>query len=532
MHILLLDADPIVLSTLADSVRRRLPGTEVNTAASLHAGLKKLAHIDCAAILSDARLPDAPGVAAISVLRQRHPDTPIILMSAELGHDLMAYATLSGVYCFLHKPIEHNVMLAMLTQVIEQRRLGRQIEQLTTKANRHTKRARKVVAYARLLLEAKERLLSRRQDALVESEERRRRLANTIDSIRHGIIAFDRSWRIVWLNDAVPQVFRSKPRDEWLGKEIWAACYDLAGSCFEQECRRAARDRVAVQFKARFPSEEGWYAIEAVPDENGLSVFIEHAAAGQPPLSKPSADSEGRPLPVAGTGKLLADGLQDESAQDRVLPHVFEQIQRAREAERGRIARDLHHDLGHLLETFKSDVEWLDRRLPHEPLPILLKVRFMAHLVDRMSDTVRRICGELRPAILDDLGLAAAMHWQASTFEQRTGLRCIVSVKGIDRIGGQGSAELFRMFQELLTHVARHVGTTAVWATLKEEESWLILEVSDNGRGLPDTDSTINRFLSLKERALLLGGQLSVDAPSGQSVAVTVKIPTSLNIPL
>ena len=155
MHILILDADPMVLCTLADTVRRRLPGAAVNTAASLHAGLKKLAHTDYDAILSDARLPDAPGVAAISILRQRHPDTPIMLMSAELGQDLMAYATLSGVYFFLHKPIEHNVLIAMLNRVIEQRRLGRQIHQLTTKAHRHTKRARKAIAYARLLLEAK-----------------------------------------------------------------------------------------------------------------------------------------------------------------------------------------------------------------------------------------------------------------------------------------------------------------------------------------------------------------------------------------
>ncbi|HKN85832.1 MAG TPA: response regulator [Nitrospiraceae bacterium] len=531
MHVLILDADPIVLSTLADTVRRRLSGAEVNTAASLHAGLKKLAHTDYAAIVSDARLPDAPGVAAISVLRQRYPDTPIILMSAELGQDLMAYATLSGVYLFLHKPIEHNVLIAMLNRVIEQRRLGRQTHQLTIKANRHTKRARKAIAYARLLLEAKEHLLSRRQEALVESEKRRHRLANIVDGIRHGIMVFDRSWRIVWLNEAVPQVFSRNPRDEWLGKEIWEACSELTGSRFEQECRRAVGDRLAVQFKARFPAEECWYDIKAVPDDDGLSVFIEKTAAGQPPLSKLANDSEGGSLPETGTVRQRADYTQEESTQDETLPRLSEQIQRARETERGRIARELHHDLDHLLATFKSDLEWLDGRLPQEPLPVLLKVRFMTHLVDRMSDTVRRICSELRPAILDDLGLAAAIQWQASTFEHRTGLRCIVSVKDVDRTGGQDSAELFRIFQELLTHVAHHAGTTVVWVTLKKEGAWLILEVNDNGCGLTDgdTDPTIRRFLSLKERVLLLGGQLSIDYSSGQGVAVMITIPTSSN---
>jgi signal transduction histidine kinase/DNA-binding NarL/FixJ family response regulator len=528
MHILILDADPMVLCILADTVRRRLPGAAVNTAASLHAGLKKLAHTDYDAILSDARLPDAPGVAAISILRQRHPDTPIMLMSAELGQDLMAYATLSGVYFFLHKPIEHNVLIAMLNRVIEQQRLGRQIHQLTTKAHRHTKRARKAIAYARLLLEAKERLLSRRQETLAESEKWRHRLAKILDRVRQGVMAFDRSWRIVWFNEAVPQIFRMKPREEWLGKEIWEACSDLAGSRFEQECRRAVRDQLAVQFKARFPTETGWYHIQAAPDDDGLSVFFEQTAA-QHPLSTLANDVEPASSREIGADRHLVhhDQAVSVSAQDGTLRRLSEQIQRAREAERARIARDLHHDLGQLLTAFKADLEWLDSRLPQEPLPIVLKVRFMTHMVNRMADTLRRICNELRPAVLDDLGLAAAMEWQASTFEHRTGLRCVVSVKGVDRISGQNSTELFRIFQELLAHVARHPGATVIWVTLKEEAAWLILDVSDNGPGLTgdDADPQAGGFASLKERAVLLGGDLSIDHSAGQGVAMTVKIP-------
>jgi signal transduction histidine kinase/DNA-binding NarL/FixJ family response regulator len=526
MHILILDADPMVLCALADTVRRRLPGAAVNTAASLHAGLKKLAHTDYDAILSDARLPDAPGVAAISILRQRHPATPIMLMSAELGQDLMAYATLSGVYFFLHKPIEHNVLIAMLNRVIEQRRLGRQIHQLTTKAYRHTKRTRKAIAYARLLLEDKERLLSRRQETVAESEKWRHRLAKDLDRVRQGIMTFDRSWRIVWFNEAVPQVFRMKPREEWLGKEIWEACSD-AGSSFEQECRRAVRDQFAVQFKARFPTEEGWYYIQAVPDDDGLSVFFEQTA--QHPFSKFAHDVEPVSSREIGTDRQIVhhDQTGPVPAQDGTVRRLSEQIQRAREAERARIARDLHHDLGQLLTGFKGDLEWLDSRMPQKPLPIVLKVRFMTHMVNRMADTLRRICNELRPAILDDLGLAAAMQWQASTFEHRTGLRCIVSVKGVDRTSGQNSTELFRIFQELLAHVARHADATVIWVTLKEEAAWLILDVSDNGPGLTgdDADLQTGEFASLKERAALLGGDLSISHSAGQGPSVTVKIP-------
>lgn len=547
MRILILDADPIVLIALADTVRRRLPSVEVNTASSLHAGLKKLAHTEYHAIISDSRLPDAPGVAAISVLRQRHPDTPIMLMSAELGQDLMAYATLSGVYFFLHKPIEPNVLVAMLNRVMEQKRFGWQIHQLTQKANRHTKRTRKAIAYARLLLEAKERVLSRRQEALATSEERRDRLAKTVDSFRHGVLSFDQLWRIAWLNETVPQVFRMKPREELLGKGIWEECSGMAGSHFEQECRRAVREQVAVHFQTGFAGEDRQYNVDAVPHEEGLSVFILNAAVRQPfdaasraqdtgsssvhlhPSSRILSDQEATLLGDRTTDLHRGDHHDPRSSDDSISiwKRLSEQAHTVREAERARIARDLHDDLGQLLMALKTDLAWLDTRLPQEQLPALLKVRFMTHLVNRITDTVRRICSELRPEILDNLGLAAAIQWQASTFEHRTGLRCIVSIKGMDRIDGERSTGLFRIVQELLTNVARHARATVVWVTLKEESGWFILEVSDNGQGFTDSDTDFKspKLLSLRERAVLLRGQLTINGMPGQGTSVSVKIP-------
>ena len=544
MRILILDADPLVLIALADTVRRRLPGVEVNTASSLHAGLKKLAHTDYDAILSDARLPDAPGVAAISILRQRHPDILIVLMSTELGQDLMAYATLSGVYLFLHKPIEPNVLMAMLNRVIEQRRAGRHIHQLTQKANRHTKRARKAIAYARLLLEAKERVLSRRQEALATSEQMRSQLARTLDSFHHGILAFDQSWRIAWLNGSVPHVFRMKPREELLGKTLWQECADLVGSHFEQECQRAVREHLPVRFQARFAGENQWYEVDAVPHEDGLSVFLLSAAVRQPgdaargvqdiaassdlshPLSERSSDDE---VAAGMTGMNRSDPQEEGHRGDASWERLSEQIHTAREAERARIARDLHDDLGQLLTALKMDLAWLDTRLPKEHLPALLKVRFMTHLVNRITDTVQRICSELRPEILDDLGLSAAIQWQASTFEHRTGLRCIVSMKDMEAVDGDLATGLFRIVQQLLTNVARHAGATVVWVTLKKEAGWFILDVSDNGRGFTDSDmpSTSPTLLSLRERVMLLRGDLTINGMPGQGTNVSVKIPTA-----
>lgn len=539
MRLLILDADAVVLMALADTVRRRLPGVDVNTASSLHAGLKKLAHTNYEAIVSDARLPDAPGVAAISILRQRYPDISIILMSTELGQDLMAYATLSGVFFFLHKPIEPNVLVAMLNHVIEQRKFGWQVHQLTHKANRHTKRTRKAIAYARLLLEAKERVLSRRQEALSTSEHMRDQLAKTVDSFQHGVLAFDRSWRVAWLNGTVPQAFLMKPREELLGKVVWEECSDLVGSHFEQECQRAVREQLAVHFQASFAGDNPCYDVDAIPHEDGLSIFIAKAAVRQPfdaprgaqdtaassdlphPLSRMSGNHEG------ATG-ISGHASQEEGHRGDVSwEGLSRKIQTAREAERMRIARDLHDDLGQLLTALKMDLAWLDTRLPQEQLPVLLKVRFMTHLVNRITDTVQRICCELRPEILDDLGLEAAVQWQASTFEHRTGLRCIVSIKDMEGIDGELSTGLFRIVQELLTNVARHARATVVWVALKKEAGWFMLDVSDNGRGFADSDTppTSPKLLSLRERVMLLRGELAINGMPGQGTSVSVKIP-------
>jgi signal transduction histidine kinase/DNA-binding NarL/FixJ family response regulator len=533
MRILILDADPLVLSALAETVRRRRPDMEAHTASSLHAGLKRLAQADYEAIICDGRLPDAPGVAALSVLRQRYPDTPIMLMSVELGQDLMAYATLSGVYHVLHKPIEHNVLIVLLNRVIEQRQLGRQIRQLTAKAKRHTTRARKAVAYARLLLESKDGLLSRRQDALLKSEEERQRLTKLMDRSRHGIMAFDRSWRIVCLNESVPQIFRLKSREELLGKEVWAECAPLTDSDFERECRRAVRDEVAVQFQSRFPGEDHRHDVHAVPHDDGLSVFMSSPAGEQPSAvgRRPmSIDAEDRGLGSRGDeiGSLRTDRETADAERNSAWRGLSEQVHTAREAERSRIARDLDDDLGQLLIALKTDLAWLDARLTHDQLPALLKVRFMTHLVNRITDTVRRICSELRPAILDDLGLPAAMQWQATTFEQRTGLRCIVSIQDVGPIDAEPATGLFRIFQELLANTARQAGATVVWITLKEAAGWLMLEVHDNGRGLTD-DMGFHAptLLTLRERTTLLRGEVSVNGMPGQGTSVSVKIPTA-----
>jgi len=153
----------------------------------------------------------------------------------------------------------------------------------------------------------------------------------------------------------------------------------------------------------------------------------------------------------------------------------------------------------------------------------------MSAHIDATIQTVRRIATELRPGILDDLGLVAAIEWQAQEFQKRTGIECVVSSDLKDTILDQDlNTAFFRIFQETLTNIIRHAQATRVEVHLQQEESTLILEVKDNGRGISEAELNDTRsigVLGMRERAALLQGELQISGAPGQGTNVTVRIP-------
>jgi signal transduction histidine kinase len=153
--------------------------------------------------------------------------------------------------------------------------------------------------------------------------------------------------------------------------------------------------------------------------------------------------------------------------------------------------------------------------------------------IDEMIGTVRRISSELRPQILDDLGLLAAIEWHAQEFENRTGLKCYVRRKGTLREGqvdGQRSTALFRIFQEIMTNVARHAEATRVNVSVDIGRASIRLSVRDNGLGIGDAVRAHSRhlgILGMKERAAVFGGRVVIAGPPGQGTTVRVRIPTA-----
>jgi signal transduction histidine kinase len=208
-------------------------------------------------------------------------------------------------------------------------------------------------------------------------------------------------------------------------------------------------------------------------------------------------------------------------------------LQSVREEERKLITRDIHDELGQALTGFKMDLAWMRNRLakddPSTHQQLLEKIAEMGALVDGTANIIRKLCTELRPGILDDLGLTAAIEWQAREFSKRTGIRCAVttSADGVALDPDQTTAA-FRIFQEILTNVARHAQASRVNVRLESNEKELLLEASDNGRGIRETEMDGTKSLGLvgmRERALLLGGALELRGVPGKGTTVTVRLP-------
>lgn len=205
-------------------------------------------------------------------------------------------------------------------------------------------------------------------------------------------------------------------------------------------------------------------------------------------------------------------------------------LQSVREEERTRIAREVHDELGQALTSCKLDLSWIAHKLPRELKPLLDKTRSLSAHIDATIQTVRRISTELRPGVLDHLGLAAALEWQAHEFQNRTGIRCDVRSTVQDTpLESDLSTTFFRIFQETLTNVIRHAGATLVTVYLKEGGGRVTLEVKDNGRGITADEVSNTKsmgLLGMRERAALLGGTFEIGRlVRGMGTRVSVSIP-------
>jgi len=226
------------------------------------------------------------------------------------------------------------------------------------------------------------------------------------------------------------------------------------------------------------------------------------------------------------------DALHQSAADLRALAGHLQDV---REEERATLARELHDNFGQNLTGLQIDLAWLDRHLqsanPGDLATAQDRIAAMVPLVERLSEMTQTISASLRPGVLDELGLVAAIEWHASDFETRTGLPCAVSLPANDIELDQNIAlALFRIMQEVLTNVIRHAQATRAEIRLHTVGSELELEIQDNGQGFaPDSISGPKALgvLGMRERAAAFGGTVDLLSEPGRGTTVRVRMPAA-----
>lgn len=327
--------------------------------------------------------------------------------------------------------------------------------------------------------------------------------------------------------------------------------------CGDAEGHRSFFNRQWVAFTGRSASRQvghGWLKGLTADDRRRYLVELRSAAKTQKSLrttyrlmrsdgqsrlvleeARPRVDRKGRLAGFIGVCVDVEDLGESEISGDETvgLRSLSGRLEQAREEERSRLARELHDELGQVLTSTKLDLMWLCDRVrqpgARPSLSLVNKLQSLAGLVELAIAAVQRITTDLKPAVLDHLGLEAALEWEATKFHARTGIRCRVESQPahVDLDQSRATA-LFRIAQESLTNVARHAHAGAVRLSLKSQKDRVVLEVQDNGRGIRERelhDPRSTGLVGMRERARLLGGEFRIIATPGRGTRMIVSIP-------
>jgi len=337
-------------------------------------------------------------------------------------------------------------------------------------------------------------------------------ILDILDALPFYVLLIDKNHYILQANSAVKVALGKEPKDI-VGKYCPKVIHGLDEPFYACPLEEAVEKGQAVEREALDPESGRWLRSAVYPTKgltrDGRSIYFH--------------------MIIDITDRKQAE--EQLKASHEQLQNVSAHLESVREEERKNMAREIHDELGQMLTALKIDLSWMTKRFTKEQESLLEKTKSMCELVDTAIQTVQKVSSELRPAILDDLGLSAAIEWQVSEFEKLTAIKCDFSSNPKDiTIDPDRSTAVFRIFQEALTNVARHANATKVKASLNEEASRIVMRVIDNGKGIEKKQiSNPNAFglIGMRERARFWEGQFRISSTPNRGTTVAVSIPVT-----
>lgn len=443
-------------------------------------------------VISDFNLPRFSARNALSVLREADMDLPFIIVSCCIGEESVIALMKDGVSDFVMKD----------------------------------KLARLVPAIERELLEAAMRREHRTaQEALRANE---KLLKGITSALGEGVLVLDDRGMLILMNPEAERLLGWK-QGELFGKEVHPIIHSMK--------------------QDGTPLPESACGVLGVLRDGGVlrteeDVFWRKDGSLMPVSIVASALAEDGE--VVASVVVFQDISQRKQAEwdllesSKQLRELTSYLQTVREEERTRIARELHDELGQMLTGIKLDAKWLASCLPSKQPDIVDKLASMFKLIDVTMDAMRRVAADLRPVMLDDLGLVAAIEWLTEEFGKRTGigiqlnldvgqsLSCCGCEKEGCNLDEEMTTALFRIMQECLTNIARHAQAEHVWILLKCRDNKLVLRVADDGNGMSAAQKIKRNsygIMGMQERVRCLGGILDFSSVAGEGTSVEVVLP-------
>ena len=472
------DADALLVSAELNRHGYELKLARVQTEPDF---LARLAAGSWDVIIADYRLPRFSALRALELVRQKQLELPFIIVSGTIGEEVAVAAMKAGAHDYVMKD-----KLARLVPVVERELRDAEVRRARARAEKESK------FQARLL-----------------------------QAVGQAVVATDADGKITYWNRPAELLY-GWPAGEAMGRE-------LAALILPSEAPSAR------PWPQQLDQGRPWFGEMLLRHRNGslLTALVTHA---------PVVDADQNSLGMIQVSTDLTDRkqaelqLQNSREQLRALAAKLESV---REEERKSLSRDIHDELGQVLTGLKMELAWMRSRLssaktvPREAL--LEKIAQLGEQIDASATTIRKLCAELRPGILDDLGLEAAIDWQAREFSKRTGIKCQLTARTNNlQLGPDSCTAVFRIFQEILTNIARHAKAANMTVVLTETEVDLVLEAQDDGRGIRPEEVTGDKSLGLlgmRERAMALGGNIEFLGLRQGGTSVRLRVPLDKRAP-